>query len=294
MKGRFVWMMILAVILMSFSALAEVEVDCTAESENDITATVVFQDGAWKAEVDYKVITDQVDGYNVFCHKIRSIYSNNGGVKTFRLLAVESPENEGYSTGTGDKDPISVNVQDYVENYDTITYIFGYYSTDTTNIKPGEDSSWLYYIADNSVLIGHGFHEVMNDQYLSDLGYQSGNPSRQVPEFSTLGLIAALAAIGLAFVFYKKKMAKKAQAKGTIIIALLAIVLVVSVGLILWKGGSAEPSAYFVKEVMPNGNVEIVGVSESTPSLAIAVEDGSGAEAIGIVPIEDGKTYLIG
>ena len=111
------------------------------------------------------------------------------------------------------------------------------------------------------------------------------------PEFTVIGIIAALSIVALIFISKKMKNKKKARLKlgYRFLFAMFVLLLIGSVAIIMWKNSI---DTYTVKEVTDSGKVEERDVRVEMPSIDIGVITDSG-ETAGTVPLESNKEFKI-
>lgn len=278
-----------AIFLIVFAADV-LSISCS--QEGDINQNVIFADGTWQVEMEYNVYKNNPAGKNTFCQRVVDVQSTKG-VKMFRVLATRDPKDiVSYVSEAGDKLPISSGNWSFGE-WSTVFWLFGYDDSFPNVVNQGEKSGCLCYTSDVSNGIGTGMHEIYDDFGYST-GWQAGQAHPQpIPEFSTIGIIIAIAVIFVSFFFIRKNTNKKSQI-GMALLIIFGLFFVSALGYVLFKDTTGdELVTYVVMEIDENGEKISTEVASDTGSAAFELVTTDDAEYRAIVPVEDGKTFFV-
>ena len=125
-----------------------------------------------------------------------------------------------------------------------------------------------------------------------------------IPEFSTVGIIAAVCIIALLLLFYRKRMnppkktiKKKAQLN-LIATIIVIVILVGTMGYVVfdhYKTSKQKVEGYIVKEIMPDGGIVKKEMPINTPSRMLGIGKDDGNYTIAIIPAEGkDKAFIVG
>lgn len=313
---KILWITLILTIMMAFSAFADSCIfiqsdnDCSEPGDLVSDLTVTFRDGpnVMDGEGPYVVDVDvtynvysyndpnnpyPIQGHNTFCQKITEVREGTG-IKTFSILQSLGPENVGFiqEANEGEKEPINCGKLNIgFDTSDPIKRIVWDFRPDNM-VYPGETSTAMFYTGSEATPIGYSMHEIYNhfanEEVEAGLGDMTGQPA-PVPEFSTIGMIAAVIIIGVSFFFYRRRMQKKSQINSIFVIAGLLVIIIGILAFISLI--DFEPTALVVKEVMDDGSIGEFEAGE-IPAIGMTLETESGIIQ-GAVPLVNGKTFLI-